>query len=127
MGPGLLKRHCALRPAGRALLVRAVRDHGLSARAHDRILKLARTKADLEGRERIEESDLLIAIDCRMMDRKSWSWAMSGGGNPKDGYMHRAMREVAEAMAQRARQRAASLDAGAGDDTDGEGASSGRS
>jgi magnesium chelatase family protein len=103
MGPALLRRHCALQPAGRALLARAVREHGLSARAHDRILKLARTRADLEGREHIEESDLCLAIDCRMMDRKSWAWAMSAGGSPRDGYMHRAMREVAEAMAQRQR------------------------
>ena len=111
MGPALLRRHCALRPAGRALLARAVREHGLSARAHDRILKLARTRADLEGHERIEEPDLRLAIDCRMMDRKSWAWAMSAGGNPKDGYMHRAMREVAEAMAARDRRRAATAEA----------------
>jgi len=106
MTPALLRRHCALRPAGRTLLARAVHDHGLSARAHDRILKLARTHADLEGREPIEEADLCLAIDCRMMDRKSWAWAMGGGGNPKDGYMHRAMREVAEAMAELRRRRA---------------------
>jgi len=110
MTPALLRRHCALRPAGRALLVRAVHDHGLSARAHDRILKLARTRADLEGREQIEESDLCLAIDCRMMDRKNWAWAMSSGGNPKNDYMHRAMREVAEAMAARQRERAAEED-----------------
>jgi hypothetical protein len=40
-----------------------------------------------------------------MMDRKSWAWAIHAGGNPRDDYMHRAMREVAEAMAQRQRQR----------------------
>ncbi len=105
MTPELVRRHCALRTAGRTLLSRAVRDHGLSARAHDRILKLARTRADLEEREHIDESDLCLAIDCRMMDRKSWAWSMSGGGNPRDGYMHRAMREVAEAMAERERRR----------------------
>lgn len=106
MTPALLRRHCALRPAGRTLLARAVRDHGLSARAHDRILKLARTRADLEEREHIEEPDLCLAIDCRLMDRKSWAWALSSGGNPRDDYMHRAMREVAEAMAERTRRRA---------------------
>ena len=62
-----------------------------------------------------------------MMDRKSWSWAMSGGGRPRDDYMHRAMREVAEAMAQRQRQRATSPDAGDGTDGDEEEVSSGRS
>ena len=45
-----------------------------------------------------------------MMDRKSWAWAMSSGGNPKNDYMHRAMREVAEAMAARQRERAAEED-----------------
>jgi magnesium chelatase family protein len=104
MSPELVRRHCELRPAGRALLVKAVREHGLSVRAHDRILKLARTHADLEGRERIEESNLCLAIDCRMMDRKSWARSMSGGGNPRDDYMHRAMREVTQVLAERNRR-----------------------
>ena len=105
MTPELQRRHCALRPAGHALLVKAVKEHGLSARAHDRILKLARTRADLEGRERIEEADLCFAVDCRMMDRRSWTWAMAGGGDPRDGYVYRAMREVQRALAERERER----------------------
>ncbi|HVE81554.1 MAG TPA: YifB family Mg chelatase-like AAA ATPase [Myxococcales bacterium] len=107
MTPELLHKHCALRPAGRALLARAIQEHGLSARAHDRILKLARTRADLEGRGSIEESDLCLAIDCRLMDRKSWAWSMGTAGyNQKDDYMNRAMREVRQALEEREQQRA---------------------
>jgi hypothetical protein len=53
-------------------VAKAVLKFGLSARAHDRILKIARTRADLEGREDIRDADVLLAIDCRMMDRKSY-------------------------------------------------------
>ncbi|HLL53680.1 MAG TPA: YifB family Mg chelatase-like AAA ATPase [Myxococcaceae bacterium] len=72
MTPPLLRRHCELGPHARKLLDRAVQHHGLSARAHDRILKLARTRADLEGHARIADADLQLAIDCRMLDRRSW-------------------------------------------------------
>jgi len=54
-----------------------------NTRAHDRILKLARTRADLEGHEHIEDADLQLAIDCRMLDRKGWLG--SGASGPSDG------------------------------------------
>jgi magnesium chelatase family protein len=54
------------------MLQSAVQQHGLSARAHDRILKLARTRADLEAHARIEDEDVALAIDCRILDRKGW-------------------------------------------------------
>ena len=45
----------------------------LSARAYNRILKVARTIADLEGRERIETSDITEAIGYRNLDRNNWA------------------------------------------------------
>ncbi len=55
MGPRLLRRHCAMSARAERFLEMAVRRHALSARAHDRILKIARTRADLEGHARIED------------------------------------------------------------------------
>jgi magnesium chelatase family protein len=72
MTPQQLARFCALGDSQKKLLERAVRGFGLSARAHDRILKLARTRADLEGHDVITEADLAFAISCRAMDGRSW-------------------------------------------------------
>jgi magnesium chelatase family protein len=72
MSPAQQRRYCVLGSTTREMLGTAVRKFGLSARAHDRIMKLARTRADLEGHERIEEVDMALAIDCRVMDRKGW-------------------------------------------------------
>jgi magnesium chelatase family protein len=72
MGPAQQRRYCPLDAKTREMLGTAVRKFGLSARAHDRILKLARTRADLESHERIGEDDMALAIDCRVMDRKGW-------------------------------------------------------
>jgi magnesium chelatase family protein len=64
-----LRRHCAPDEAGRALLVRAVERLGLSARAHDRILRVARTIADLEGSEPVRALHVGEAIQYRALDR----------------------------------------------------------
>jgi magnesium chelatase family protein len=73
--PRLLRRFTPMSPLARSHLQRAIERHGLSARAHDRILKVARTRADLEGHEQIEPQDILLAIECRALDR----WVSSVG------------------------------------------------
>jgi magnesium chelatase family protein len=70
MGPEALRRHCALEPAGRALLDRAFEKLGLSARALDRILKVARTIADLGGSDTIRSGHIAEAIQYRCLDRR---------------------------------------------------------
>ncbi|HEY0943662.1 MAG TPA: YifB family Mg chelatase-like AAA ATPase [Opitutaceae bacterium] len=64
-----IRQHCAVDSALGGLLQHAMEQLALSARAYDRILKVARTIADLAGAERIEESHLLEAIQYRSLDR----------------------------------------------------------
>ncbi|MFY0564876.1 YifB family Mg chelatase-like AAA ATPase [Archangium lansingense] len=78
----LLHRYCKLSSKAGTQLERAMEQYGLSARAHDRILKLARTRADLEGREHIADADVRLAIDCRQIDRRSWLHTNTLGGPP---------------------------------------------
>ena len=72
MAPATVRSHCEMSPRAEHMLELAMHRHGLSARAHDRILKLARTRADLESHEQIEDVDMQLAIDCRMLDRRGW-------------------------------------------------------
>ncbi len=69
--------HCAMSASAQAQLERAVVVFGLSARAHDKIRKLALTRADLEGHERITDEDMQFAINCRVIDRRNWGKRMS--------------------------------------------------
>jgi magnesium chelatase family protein len=70
MGPSALREHCRVEERGHDLLERVVDRLGMSARAYDRILKVARTIADLEGSERIAASHLSEAVQYRSLDRK---------------------------------------------------------
>jgi magnesium chelatase family protein len=72
MNSRLLRKHCVLDAEGKALLQSAVDNLGLSARAHDRILRMARTIADLEGSESILQGHVSEAINYRSLDRKLW-------------------------------------------------------
>jgi len=67
-----LRKLCALDDAGERTLELAVRKMGLSARAHDRILKVARTVADLDHSERVSAKHLAEAVQYRSLDRNYW-------------------------------------------------------
>jgi magnesium chelatase family protein len=69
----LLRQLCALDDAGERTLEMAVRRMGLSARAHDRILKVARTIADLDNAGSVTAKHLAEAVQYRSLDRSYWS------------------------------------------------------
>jgi magnesium chelatase family protein len=71
MGPEQLRRFCAVDPAGRSLLDAAFEKLGLSARALDRVLKVARTIADLNGSDAVRAAHLAEAIQYRSLDRRT--------------------------------------------------------
>ena len=73
MGPRELKSYCALDETTKELLKFAMDDLNLSARAYDRILKVARTIADLIGSENIRIDHISEAIQYRSLDRQFWT------------------------------------------------------
>jgi len=73
MTPRLIRKYCIVDAASKSLLENAITRLGLSARAYDRILKVSRTLADLEGKENIEPGHVSEAIQYRTLDRNFWA------------------------------------------------------
>ena len=68
----LLMTYCDPGQQGQVLLKGAMEKLSLSARAYDRILKVARTIVDLEGKENVMTEHLAEAINYRSLDRENW-------------------------------------------------------
>ncbi|HBE83261.1 MAG TPA: magnesium chelatase, partial [Blastocatellia bacterium] len=73
MSPAQIRKYCQIDAESERLLETAMARQGLSARAHDRILKVARTIADLEGSDSIDAAHLSEAINYRSLDRNYWT------------------------------------------------------
>lgn len=73
MTPQMLRKYCPIDAEGDNLLSYSMNRLGLSARAYDRILKVARTIADLSGEPDISAAHLLEAIGYRSLDRSTWA------------------------------------------------------
>ena len=70
--PADTQRICVLDDAGKSIMRRAMDTMGLSARGYDRILRVARTIADLAGSETIAAAHVAEAVQLRALDRKYW-------------------------------------------------------
>jgi magnesium chelatase family protein len=73
MSPRLIRKHCMIDKESKSLLENAITRLGLSARAYDRILKVSRTLADMESKDKIEATHVSEAIQYRTLDRNYWT------------------------------------------------------
>ena len=72
MTPRQVRTLCKLKPEAQSILKAAMEELGLSARAHDKVLRVARTIADLEGAEEIKPQHIAEAVGYRSLDRSVW-------------------------------------------------------
>ena len=70
--PSLMKKYCVMTDKAETTLKNAFNSMGLSGRAYDRLLKVARTLADIDGEEKIDFKHIAQAIQFRSLDRKYW-------------------------------------------------------
>jgi len=73
MTPRMIRKHCQIDTASEQLLEQAMIRQGLSARAYDRILKVSRTIADLQGCDQIGSTQVSEAVGYRSLDRTYWT------------------------------------------------------
>ena len=73
MTPRQVRKFCMLKPEAQSLLKGAMEELGLSARAHDKVLRVARTMADLEGVDDIQPHNVAEAVGYRSLDRGVWA------------------------------------------------------
>ena len=73
MSPRLIKKYCQLDDDGKSLIKMGITELGISARAYDRILKVSRTIADLDGSEEIRGHHVSEALQYRTLDRNLWT------------------------------------------------------
>jgi magnesium chelatase family protein len=73
MTPRQVRKYCTLKPEALSILKAAMEELGLSARAHDKVLRVARTMADLEGADSIQPQNIAEAVGFRSLDRNVWA------------------------------------------------------
>lgn len=73
MTPRQVRKYCPLKPEAMSILKAAMEELGLSARAHDKVLRVARTMADLEGSDTIFPQHIAEAVGYRSLDRSVWA------------------------------------------------------
>ena len=73
MTPRMIRKYCRIDSASEQMLEQAMTRQGLSARAYDRILKVSRTIADLEGCDAIGPGHVSEAVGYRSLDRTYWT------------------------------------------------------